>query len=314
MDPTCQSPPIVCLMGPTACGKTDLAIALTQYFPFEIISVDSAQIYQGMDIGSAKPSLAIRSKVPHHLMDFLDPAMAYSAAQFRQDAIHTIKSIQSRNRIPLLVGGTMLYFKVLQQGISNLPQGNPNFRALLEEKAKLHGWEALHEELARLDKDRALKIKPTDSQRIQRALEVIALTGQSMSHWYSKPKDPIDFNFINIGLLPIQTARMALHERIQKRFTLMLQQGLVTEVKTLMLQGLNLALPSMRAVGYRQVWQFLSKEITYIQMQEKAVAATRQLAKRQLTWLRHWPQLTSFDFCETALLTQIIQHLHNKIK
>ncbi len=306
MHQTDPSNPIICLMGPTACGKTDLAIALATHFPIEIINVDSAQIYKGMDIGSGKPCEKIRKQVVHHLMDFLDPSVPYSAAQFRLDAINHIQAIQARNRIPLLVGGTMLYFKVLQEGIAHLPQAHTAVRSTIEQKATLLGWEALHQELVRDDPVIGAKIKVTDTQRIQRALEIIHLTGKPMSYWLAKPKEHEAFNYVNIGLLPLESPRAALHERIATRFITMLQHDFVSEVKRLRERpDLHLALPSMRAVGYRQVWQYLAGELSYEHMSDKAIASTRQLAKRQLTWLRQWPNLRQYDFLDPELFTKV---------
>ncbi len=298
--------PVFCIMGPTASGKTDLAIALSRDLPIEIINVDSAQIYQGMDIGSGKPSKEIQQLIPHHLMDFLDPAIPYSAAQFRQDAIRVIQDIHARKALPLLVGGTMLYFKILQEGIAQLPDRDNDIRALIEAKAKEQGWVALHEELARKDPQSAIRIKPTDPQRIQRALEIIEITGKSMSSMLNQPKVAAPFNFINIGLMPLTTERAVLHQQIEKRFDAMLAQGLIEEVQSLKArQDLNLMMPSMRAVGYRQVWQYLDNEFNFDMMREKAIVATRQLAKRQLTWLRQWLNLTTYDFLDTESLGKL---------
>ncbi|MBS0288220.1 MAG: tRNA (adenosine(37)-N6)-dimethylallyltransferase MiaA [Proteobacteria bacterium] len=299
-------PKIICLMGPTACGKTDLAISLAKALPIEIINVDSAQIYLQMDIGTGKPHVSQREQIPHHLMDFLDPGIAYSAAQFRQDVLKCIQEIQARKKIPLLVGGSMLYFKILQEGISKLPQRDPSVRAKMEEVAKEKGWAYLHQVLVNHDPEIAAKIKPSDPQRIGRALEIIELTGMPVSYWLNQPKESNAFEYINIGLLPQCTPRSILHQRIQERFDAMLTAGLVDEVKSLMARGdLDLSMPSMRAVGYRQVWQFLNNELSFEMMREKAISATRQLAKRQLTWLRRWSNLLSYDFLDPQLLENV---------
>lgn len=306
-----KAPIVICLMGPTASGKTDLAVNLSEHFASEIINVDSAQIYQGMDIGSGKPSLQIRQKVPHHLMDFLDPKIPYNAAQFRHDAIACINEILERGKVPILVGGTMLYFKVLQQGLSSLPEANDALRKRLEAWADREGWAALHKALYQIDPLTANRIKPNDSQRIQRALEIAEITGKPMSFWLSQPKaDPLPFEFLNIALIPVTTPRAVLHERILLRFDAMLENGLVAEVEKLFRRGdLNDSLPAIRSVGYRQVWQYLMGQLSYDEMHEKAVAATRQLAKRQLTWLRQWPMLTTFDFLAPGLSESVLDFL-----
>lgn len=299
--------PIICIIGPTACGKTDLSLALAEHLPIEIINVDSAQIYRDMDIGSGKPSQAIRQEIPHHLMDILDPLESYSAGQFAQDAIIAIKKVMSQGKIPVLVGGTMLYFKALQQGLSTLPGSNPAIRQALTQQLQDNGVQALYQRLQAIDPERAAQIKPTDPQRIQRALEIFEMTGKTMTEWLSTPATTgHDFTFINIGMLPITTPRAALHERIALRFDQMLAAGLVDEVNNLFTRGdLHLSLPALRAVGYRQVWQYLSGAINYELMRENVIVATRQLAKRQLTWLRSWPDLVCFDFQDKALVEKV---------
>lgn len=294
--------PIICIMGPTASGKTSLALELAKVLPIEIISVDSAQIYQGLDIGSGKPSLSVRNEIPHHLMDCLDPKIPYSAAQFRQDALKLIQDIRLRNKVPLLVGGTMLYFRILQQGVATLPDRDEKIRANIEAKAQQIGWENMHELLSKCDPLRAQQIKPNDKQRIQRALEIFEITGQPMSYWLEQPNPPLDLEFINIGLMPITTPRQRLHHAIEQRFKDMLAQGFIDEVTLLKARGdLDICMPSMRAVGYRQAWQYLQNEITFNEMKDKAIAATRQLAKRQLTWMRQWPSLMAYDFLDPML-------------
>lgn len=306
MQDKCTNLPIICLMGPTACGKTDLAIQLAKSLPIEIINVDSAQIYQGMNIGSGKPSSAILKETVHHLMGFLDPLIPYSAAQFRIDALKIIQEIQQRNKVPLLVGGTMLYFKVLQEGINDLPNANQAVRDNIEKMAHQMGWAQLHQHLAQIDPQRANQIRPTDTQRIQRALEIIEITGTTMSHWLNQPKEALPYHFINIALMPIETSRSVLHDNIAMRFDSMISQGLIEEVQSLKARGdLDLSLPSMRSVGYRQVWQYLHREITFEEMREKAIAATRQLAKRQLTWLRRWTPLLAYDFQDPGVLDKV---------
>lgn len=282
---------IVCLMGPTACGKTDLSLRLALDFPFEIISVDSAMVYQGMDIGTAKPTMAERNVAPHHLIDIMSPTKPYSAACFRTDAIDCIEAIFSRGRIPLLVGGTMLYFKALQHGLSSLPSANTHVRNQLSQQAEKIGWQKMHERLATIDPLAAAKINPKDPQRIQRALEVYELTGKPLSfHWQQEKKPAAEYEFINLALIPDDRAN--LHKKIALRFDSMLEFGFIDEVKELMqLPGMYLSLPSMRSVGYRQLWLYLEGNLEYQALPAAVVTATRQLAKRQLTWLRQWPNL-----------------------
>jgi len=304
-----KKPIVLCLMGPTASGKTDLAIALAQAFPIEIINVDSAQIYQGLDIGSGKPALSIRQQIPHHLMDFLDPALAYSAAQFCQDAKEIIADILQRNKLPVLVGGTMLYFKALQQGLSVLPNADPSLREQLTQQAQIQGWLALHQQLQNIDPVSASQIRPSDPHRILRALEIYYLTGKPKSYWVSQPREEVSpFKFINISVEPIISPRAELHQRIAVRFNAMLEQGFVQEVAKLQARGdLKPTLPAIRAVGYRQIWQYLLGEISEENMKANVIAATRQLAKRQLTWLRHWQDVMRFDFQAEQLVTEVVQ-------
>lgn len=286
---------IFCLMGPTASGKTDLAVQLVQQFPFEIISVDSAMVYRGMDIGTAKPDEEILKIAPHRLIDIRDPAEPYSAAQFCEDAWREIEDIFANGKIPLLVGGTMLYFRALQKGLSELPSADPKLRAKLNAEAEEKGWPALHERLLKVDPTAAQRIHPHDSQRLQRALEVYELTGKNLSTWQQNTRASLDdFQIINFALFPQN--RKILHERIALRFKKMLEIGFIDEVKKLFARGdLNLDMPSIRSVGYRQVWEFLLGNYSYDEMQEKGIIATRQLAKRQLTWLRSWPDVIYFD-------------------
>ncbi|OGA34075.1 MAG: tRNA (adenosine(37)-N6)-dimethylallyltransferase MiaA [Betaproteobacteria bacterium RIFCSPLOWO2_12_FULL_62_13b] len=291
-------------MGPTASGKSRVALELAQRLPVEIVSVDSAQVYRGMDIGTAKPSAAERASVPHHLIDILPPTEAYSAALFRADALRVIGQIRSRARLPLLVGGTMLYFKALLEGLSRLPSANAQIRAEIEAEAQDLGWPALHTRLAAVDPDTAARLKPRDSQRIQRALEVYRITGEPMSRLLFHPPplagEGREGAFLSIALLPADRAR--LHQRISARLTEMLSRGLVEEVEALRQKyALSSELPSMRSVGYRQVWQHLEGELDRDELKDRAIYATRQLAKRQMTWLRSWPECSVFDCFAPAL-------------
>lgn len=286
---------IFCLMGPTAAGKTALAIELTRLFPFDIISVDSGMIYRGMDIGTAKPTPAELKAAPHRLINICDPIDAYSAGQFRLDALAEIERIFAQKRIPLLVGGTMLYFRVLQQGISNLPKASRAIRAEIMAEIEKLGLEALYQQLQKIDPQAAAITKRTDSQRIQRALEVFKLTGKSLSELKNiSPPQRLPYKFTNLIVAPLQ--RSCLQDRINKRFKEMLRLGLIDEVEQLYkLRSLHLELPAIRMVGYRQVWRYFAGQITYDQMLEQVPIATRQLAKRQLTWLRSWPEAEWFD-------------------
>lgn len=280
---------VLCLMGPTASGKTALACELVGRFPVEIISVDSAMVYRGMDIGTAKPTPEELLRAPHHLLDILDPPETFSAAEFCQAANRLIEAIHARGNIPLLVGGTMMYFHALQQGLSDLPEADEALREQLLKQAQEKGWAAMHRELAAVDAVAAARIHPNDTQRIQRALEVFYLTGKPLSCFLGQGKDEPRYHFVNCILFPNE--RAWLHERIALRFDAMLKQGFVDEVKTLTERWplLNAANPSMRLVGYRQALDYLAGQDDYEQFRNKGIAATRQLAKRQLTWLRGWP-------------------------
>ncbi len=299
-------PPAVFLMGPTATGKTDLALALLRQFPFEIVSVDSALVYRGMDIGTAKPSHAIRAAIAHHLIDICDPTDAYSAGRFRSDALRVLADISARGRIPLLVGGTMLYFRVLQRGLSHLPAADAQVRARLEARAQSEGWAVLHAELARVDPQSAQRIHRNDPQRIQRALEVYELTGRALTEHFPQARDDayhadsapgedgLPYTVVKIALVPPD--RTEIHRRVAQRFAHMLRAGFIDEVHALRARGdLHLELPSIRAVGYRQAWEFLDGYGDQAGMIERAVIATRQLAKRQLTWLRAEHEVQVFD-------------------
>ncbi len=290
-----RKPLAVAIMGPTASGKTAAALEIARRIPSEIISVDSALVYRGMDIGSAKPSVAEQAQVPHHLIDIIEPNAAYSAMQFVQDALRLVAEITARGRLPLLVGGTMLYFKALRDGLDELPQADPQLRARLEQDAAALGMPALHARLARLDPASAARLQPNDSQRIQRALEIIELSGQPMSALLAqKAKTELPFRLLPLALEPSE--RSVLHQRIATRFDAMLAAGLIDEVIGLRARGdLHAGLPSMRCVGYRQVWRYLDGIDGRAQMREKAIIATRQLVKRQLTWLRSMPQRHSID-------------------
>jgi len=283
---TVSLPPAVALMGPTASGKTRLAIQLAQALGGEVISVDSALVYRGMDIGTAKPSLEERQGVPHHLIDILDPAEAFSTGQFRAKALELMQDITRRGRLPILAGGTMLYFNALFHGLAELPAADESLRRQIDAEAARLGWAGLHEELARVDPAAAARIHPNDPQRIQRALEVYRLSGVPITELCAQGRSaPPPFNILRLVVAPAD--RQTLHGLIRKRFLFMLEQGLVDEVRALHGRGdLHPELPSIRAVGYRQVWAYLSGETGYEEMVERGVIATRQFAKRQYTWLR----------------------------
>jgi len=279
-------PPAIFIMGPTAAGKTDLAVALRQHLPCELISVDSALVYKGMDVGTAKPTPQELRQTPHRLIDILDPAEAYSAANFRNDALAAMAEITAAGRIPLLVGGTMLYFRALEQGLADLPAADDEVRARLDAEMEQQGLAVMHQRLQQVDPASAARIHPNDPQRIQRALEVHEISGKTMSELHAEAaRDEFQYQVAKIIVAP--EARSILHQRIESRFKIMLEKGFITEVEQLRKRGdLSLSLPSMRAVGYRQVWEYLSGQYTYEDMVNKGVAATRQFAKRQLTWLR----------------------------
>ncbi len=281
-------------MGATATGKTDLALAISQRFDVEIISVDSALVYRGMDIGTAKPSPALLQSVPHHLIDILDPAEPYSVWDFVQQSRQLVDEISARGNIALLAGGSMLYYHAFECGLNRLPEADENLRRRLDQEAREHGWPQMHERLAAVDAVSASRIKPTDAQRIQRALEVYQIAGEPLSKL--QQQESIGYPGSIEKIILAVNDRAALHQRIENRFLQMLQQGLIDEVSTLKQRGdLNLSMPSMRCVGYRQVWQYLDDELSRELMIEKAIVATRQLAKRQITWLRKQPQEQSFD-------------------
>ncbi len=280
--------PVLFLMGPTASGKTDLALNLFDYMDVEIISVDSALIYREMDIGTAKPDRATLAKYPHALVDILDPTEVYSASDFAEDARQLIDQAHAQGKLPVLVGGTILYFKALAEGLAKLPEANAEIRAEIEAQAEQEGWPSVHARLAQLDPASGERLGPNDQQRIQRALEVFLMTGRSIdSHWQEQQALELPWDVIPIALMPEDRAQ--LHQRIELRFNQMLEQGFEAEVIRLRERGdLNLNLPSMRCVGYRQMWQYLDGELDWQEMHHKGLVATRQLAKRQMTWLRSW--------------------------
>ncbi|MFY2594888.1 tRNA (adenosine(37)-N6)-dimethylallyltransferase MiaA [Achromobacter xylosoxidans] len=306
--PVSTPPLVICLAGPTAAGKSASTLALAERWPLEIVNVDSATIYRGMDIGTAKPSPAEQAQVPQHLLDIRDPAQSYSAAEFRADALRLIDEIRARGRIPLLAGGTMMYYKALRDGLDDLPQADPALRAELEARAARDGWPALHAELARLDPVTAARLAPNDSQRIQRALEICQLSGQPMSALLGRQRAAAgddDNRYLTISLEPSE--RAALHARIEQRFDAMLASGLLEEVRGLHARAdLHPGLPSVRCVGYRQMWAHLDGEISLEEAREQGIAATRQLAKRQITWLRAQPERVIVDCLVADAVAQTI--------
>jgi tRNA dimethylallyltransferase len=303
-----SKPLAVALMGPTASGKTAAALEIARHLPSEIISVDSALVYRGMDIGTAKPTADELAAVPHHLIDILDPSESYSVRQFRDDALRLMEAIRARGKLPLLVGGTMLYFKGLRDGLDDLPQADPALRAQIDMEIARHGIIALHERLRALDPVTAERLKPTDTQRVQRALEVILLTGQPMSALLAKSAPPeLPFMLLPIALEP--SDRSVLHARIAERFDKMLaaRPGLLDEVQALRARGdLHLGLPSIRCVGYRQAWDHLDGRISAAELREQGIAATRQLAKRQLTWLRGMDDRIVIDCLAADAAAQVL--------
>lgn len=303
------SRPAVFLMGPTAVGKTAIAVELVARLPLEIISVDSAMVYRGMDIGTGKPHPDLLARAPHRLIDICDPAQTYSAARFVADALDEMDDIIARGRVPLLVGGTGLYFRALAEGLSPLPGANPQVRAHLDAEARVHGWAALHDRLKALDPVTAARVHPNDPQRIQRALEVFEVTGRTMTELISRAGDrePID---PPVKIVLERGHRAELHDRIARRFRHMLAQGLVDEVGALRLRDdLHARLPSMRAVGYRQVWEYLDGNMSYEGMVDKAIVSTRRLARRQITWLRSEAGVLRLDAGNPKLQTRIVNHL-----
>ena len=308
----------VCLTGPTACGKTDLALELAKSIPLEIISVDSAMVYRGMDIGTAKPSPELRAAVPHHLIDIVDAADTYSAGRFLADASAAIDAIAARGKLPLLVGGTLLYLRALRRGLAPLPEADPELRAQLDREADALGWPALHARLAAVDPEAAARIAPNDRQRIQRALEVYLLSGRPLTRLHREaaeastsggPSEPI----LMLAVVPPDRARLA--ERIERRFDEMVEAGLVKEVENLMSRGdLHADMPSMRAVGYRQIWAYLERRYDWSVARQKAIAATRQLAKRQMTWLRSEPGVETFDAFSPGLADMLLERVGSECR
>ena len=284
-------PPAILLMGPTASGKTDLAMALCDVLPCELISVDSALVYRGLDIGSAKPEPELLARYPHALIDICDPSEAYSAAQFREDALREMQRITAAGRIPLLVGGTMLYYKALVEGLAEMPEADEAVRASIAELADREGWPAVHAELAGVDPEIAAAIHPNHSQRLSRALEVYRISGVTMTEWRRRQQaQHLPWRVFQFAIAPLE--RRTLHERIKTRLELMMAAGFLDEVRALVTRGdLHDGLPAVRAVGYRQLWQHLHGELSYDEALERALIASRQLAKRQMTWLRAWPDL-----------------------
>ncbi len=308
-----KRPLAVAIMGPTASGKTAAALAIAQQVPCEIISVDSALVYRGMDIGTAKPSREELAAVPHHLIDIIDPLDSYSVAQFRTDTLRLVAEISARGKVPLLVGGTMLYYKGLADGLDDLPGADAALRAQLDQEAARIGWPAMHARLAQVDPETAARLKPNDSQRVQRALEIHALCGKPMSELLSRrEKEELPFDLVSFALEP--SDRAWLHERIARRFDIMLDGGFLDEVKALRARGdLHLGLPSIRCVGYRQAWEYLDGTIDYAAMRETGIIATRQLCKRQLTWLRSMPERIVVDCCAPDASQQLQQQVLAKI-
>ena len=303
-----EEPPVICLMGPTAAGKTALAMALHDVLPCDIISVDSALIYRDMDIGTAKPTKEELAKYPHRIINIRDAAQSYSVADFCQDALAQIAEIRAKGRIPLLVGGTMMYFKSLIEGISPLPQANAEIRQQIEQQANELGWGHLHQELEQCDPQAAARINANDSQRITRALEVFRLTGNTLSQLSETKGDKLGGKIIQLAIAPKE--RKTLHQRIELRFKQMIAEGFEQEVKNLMQRDdLHENLPSIRCVGYRQMWQHLHGEYDHDEMVFKGICATRQLAKRQLTWLRNWPNLTWLTMEDQTNLQQVLAML-----
>jgi tRNA dimethylallyltransferase len=307
-------PPAIFLMGPTAAGKTALAMELHDRLPCDIISVDSALIYRGMDIGTAKPSAAELARYPHRLVDIRGPEQSYSAAEFREDALAEMARITAAGRIPLLVGGTMMYFNALQQGLAKMPEADPVLRAKLEEEARQQGWPAMHKRLAEVDPQAAARLKPNDSQRVQRALEVFELSGRPMSeHWREQEQTALPYEVHSFAVMPPE--RALLHQRIEQRFQLMLELGLVDEVESVLWSrgDLELSHPSVRCVGYRQVWEYLAGRWDYETMVFKGIVATRQLAKRQITWLRSWDDLHWLQTNDRQLVSKALKLVESAI-
>jgi tRNA dimethylallyltransferase len=306
--------PAILLMGPTASGKSALAMQIASRLPVEIVSVDSAQVYRGMDVGTAKPNAEERARVPHHLVDVIEPTESYSAAAFRTDALRHIGEISGRGRVPLLAGGTMLYFKALLEGLSELPSSDRAVRERIDAEAAERGWPAMHADLAKVDGATAARLKPNDAQRIQRALEIFRVSGRPMSDLVGRTAGGgLPFRPISIALVPAD--RSALHRRIEARFDAILADGLVDELRSLRGRWpLRREMPSMRCVGYRQAWQFLDGEISEGDLRDRGIFATRQLAKRQLTWLRSMPQARTFDSLAAGLDPDVLEFVGRELE
>ena len=301
-------PPAIFLLGPTASGKSDLAMKLTSHLPVELVSVDSALVYRDMNIGTAKPDAEILRQYPHHLVDIRNPDEVYSAADFRSEVLTLMSAISERGNIPLLVGGTMLYFKVLIEGIASMPAADSAIREKIVREAETGGWQKVHQRLAEVDPESAARIHPNDPQRLQRALEIWELTGESMTQLHKKQQDLVSLPFSVCQLAIIPSDRADLHRIIAARFEQMIKDGFIEEVEHLREKYyLNAELPSIKSVGYRQVWQYLEGEVDRKAMQERAIIATRQLAKRQFTWLRGWSNLKEIPFPEVNEALKIIQ-------
>ncbi len=312
-DTSTSLPPVICLMGPTAAGKTALSLEVAKQCNVQLISVDSAQVYRGMDIGTGKPDAATLQQFPHRLMDIRDPAEPYSASEFRNDAIAAINEIHAAGAIPLLVGGTMLYFKTLRDGLADMPQADAAIRQQITDKAEREGWPAVHAWLAEVDPDSAYRIHPNDPQRLQRALEVYLVAGRTMTAIHddsraqsSKTDNTLPFSLTFFAIQPPD--RGILHQQIEQRFLGMLSAGLVDEVAALYERGdLHARLPAIKSVGYRQVWQYLDGSLDYDGMVEKSIIATRQLAKRQFTWMRNWGALTSLSGTSAQSIATVLK-------
>ena len=311
-----MKPRAIALIGPTASGKTGLAIALAQALGGEVVSMDSALVYRGMDIGTAKPSMNERDGVPHHLIDIIDPTQSYSAARFRADALAASEDILARGRVPIITGGTMLYFKALREGLDDLPQADTAVRTAVEAEAAARGWPALHADLARSDPPTAARLAPTDAQRIGRALEIFRITGTPMSQLLNRNTAPVTLPFDMACIALEASDRAVLHRRIAARFDAMLADGLVAEVRSLRERypALTATLPSMRCVGYRQAWEMLDGTLPSGELRDRGIFATRQLAKRQITWLRGMTELTRIDCLRSDLHAAVVelsvQHIH----
>jgi tRNA dimethylallyltransferase len=302
-------PPAILLMGPTASGKTALACEITDHYPVDIVSVDSAQVFRDMDIGTAKPDAATLARYPHRLIDLISPEERYSAARFRNDALAAMAEITAAGRVPLLVGGTMLYFKALREGLAELPEADPAMRARIDAEAAAKGWPALHAQLAQLDPATAARLAPNDAQRIQRALEIVRTTGKPLDqHFAAQRAEPPPYRLLPLALLPPD--RAALHGRIARRFDDMLRDGLIAEVAMLRARyRLNAGLPSMRCVGYRQVWEMLAGTLPAGELRDRGIYATRQFAKRQITWLRAMSGLATLDPADASATAQALQRV-----